>query len=42
MNMSISSDTFRELSNKDPKDVCQRALCTYDIKMKSYILPTTS
>ncbi len=39
MNMSIYNDTFHELSNKDPNDVCQRAFCTYDIKMKSYILP---
>jgi len=27
---------FRELAEKDPKDVCQRALCNYDKDKKSY------
>lgn len=39
MNMSINNDYFYELSNKDPEDVCRLALCTYNAKMKCYILP---
>lgn len=38
MTMSIDNDYFKELSHKDPEDVCRLALCTYDAKMNRYIL----
>ncbi len=31
-------DTFDELTNRDPKDICQNALCTYDSGMNCYVL----
>lgn len=38
MNTIIDNDYYLQLSNMEPKDVCRRALCTYDTKKKCYIL----
>ncbi len=36
---SNQPNTIYELSNKDPKEICKHALCTYNTEKKCYILP---
>ncbi len=38
MNSIMNNDYFYELAQKDPKEICRRALCAYDTKNKNYIL----
>ena len=38
MTDSVDPTFFKELSDKDPTDVCRRALCQYDRTMRSYTL----
>ena len=39
MTKSIDTCHFQDLAEKDPEDVCRRALCSYDINEKCYTLP---
>lgn len=34
----MNNDYFYELAKNDPEEVCQRALCTYDARNRSYML----
>ncbi len=38
MTASIDNRHFRELAEKDPRDVCQRAQCQYDDQHQRYLL----